>query len=182
MRQQVGIICNYCGDKVLKDLSEWKRNLEKGRDTFCSIGCSVADRHKKGILDSKTIFEKHLRDLPRGDSLSPFRYHLNNIKKHIKKRKNVKEFDITLEDLQSQWEKQNGICPYTGIKMENSYTMNRVPKLSPFRASLDRIDNSKGYILGNIEFVSYMAQIGKNRFSKEEFIDFCKQVAANHST
>jgi hypothetical protein len=59
--------------------------------------------------------------------------------------------------------------------MENMSTKNQLPK-TPDRASLDRIDSSKGYVNGNIQFVSYMAQIAKNEFSDGELRSFCEAV------
>lgn len=44
-------------------------------------------------------------------------------------------------------------------------------------ASLDRIDNSKGYLKGNVRFVSMMANLARSTFSDNELIRFCKSVA-----
>jgi hypothetical protein len=45
---------------------------------------------------------------------------------------------------------------------------------TPDRASLDRIDSKKGYVRGNVEFISLMAQYAKNEWSRgdvEKFLD-----------
>ena len=47
------------------------------------------------------------------------------------------------------------------------------------RASVDRIDSSKGYIKGNIQFVSLVAQYAKNMWDEKELYNFCEAVVAN---
>ena len=46
-------------------------------------------------------------------------------------------------------------------------------------ASLDRIDNSKGYVQGNVRFVSVMFNFARNKFSDEEVIEFAQAVIKN---
>jgi hypothetical protein len=41
---------------------------------------------------------------------------------------------------------------------------------------LDRIDSSKGYIFGNVQFVSLMANYAKRDFLEEELLRFCEAV------
>lgn len=88
--------------------------------------------------------------------------------------KRRKDFDITLEDLKQQWDAQKGICPYTGWQLKNmpSYS-DQLPK-TPDRASLDRINSSKGYVKGNNQFVALIAQFAKNEWTDsvlENFVD-----------
>jgi hypothetical protein len=47
------------------------------------------------------------------------------------------------------------------------------------RASLDRIDNSKPYVQGNVRFISLMANYAKNDMTDAELVGFCKAVASN---
>ena len=44
-------------------------------------------------------------------------------------------------------------------------------------ASLDRIDSSKGYIEGNVQWVHKMVNMSKQQYTQEEFIDMCTAVA-----
>jgi hypothetical protein len=48
-------------------------------------------------------------------------------------------------------------------------------------ASLDRIDSSKGYVKGNIQWVHKDINIMKNTFSVEEFRKLCKLVCENEN-
>ena len=86
-----------------------------------------------------------------------------------------------MEDLWELWESQQGICPYTGWKMvlpETSSQYNREANVrDPKRASLDRIDSSKGYIKGNVQFVCHMANVAKNDYTHDQMIEFCRAIA-----
>jgi len=90
------------------------------------------------------------------------------------------ECTITLLDLREQWDKQRGICPYMGWEMDNPnpcrYVNQGKMPMHIKRASLDRIDSSKGYVKGNIQFVCLMAQYAKNRFTESELLKFCESV------
>lgn len=43
--------------------------------------------------------------------------------------------------------------------------------------SLDRIDNSLGYVEGNLQWVTSMVNMCKQGYTQEEFINMCKQIA-----
>ena len=76
------------------------------------------------------------------------------------------------------WEKQNGICPFTGWKLILPYdVMGWRGKRNSKRASVDRIDCSKGYTKDNIRYVSFMANIARCDFSDEDLVEFCKAVS-----
>lgn len=42
--------------------------------------------------------------------------------------------------------------------------------------SLDRIDSSRGYVEGNLQWVTSMVNMCKQSYSQEEFINMCKAV------
>jgi hypothetical protein len=44
-------------------------------------------------------------------------------------------------------------------------------------ASLDRIDSSRGYIEGNVQWVHKMANMCKQHYSQKRFIDMCIAVS-----
>ena len=68
-----------------------------------------------------------------------------------------------------------GVCNLTGlkIKMSRSETFNSKEQT----ASLDRIDSSLGYILGNLQWVHKDINRMKNRFDQDYFIQMCKKTA-----
>lgn len=47
-------------------------------------------------------------------------------------------------------------------------------------ASLDRIDSSKGYIEGNVQWVTYQANLSKHVMTMKQLYEFCRKVL-NHA-
>jgi len=81
------------------------------------------------------------------------------------KQRNI-NFSLTIEDFTLPI-----YCPILNIKLD--YFSIGTTKNT---ASLDRIDNSKGYISGNVMIISYLANSMKNSASKEELIMFTKNI------
>ncbi len=88
-------------------------------------------------------------------------------------KKHHSELDVKY--LKELWESQNGICPYTGIKMLLPETTSQMFR-SPKKASLDRIDSSKEYTRGNVEFVCQAINLAKNSFTREEMKEFISEI------
>lgn len=63
-------------------------------------------------------------------------------------------------------------CPYLGLKLHTSGGKPRGDET----ASLDRIDPTKGYIPGNVEVISDLANRMKNSASKEQQISFALEI------
>lgn len=178
-RSLITVICDQCGKEYLKPLSEYKRNKELGRHSFCSRSCSCKYNcvHSSNKMLEYSRSEKNkqrlrslneIKRLKRPEAV--FSYCLRNC------RKRYKECTITLEDLQEQWNKQKGICPYSGISLlVPTYKKNHNNPI--YSASVDRIDSTKGYIPGNIQFVSTCINYMKNTMSDEETRFMCKCIA-----
>jgi len=170
----IELTCSSCGQKIQKRLAEINRQKKKGKTKFyCNKSCSGKDHvsHLKKY-QNHFIDNKYKRQ---PDEYTNFRWYIKNIIKNSKKHK--QEYDIDLEYLFQLWETQNGICPFTKQKLElrtHNYTHieNR-----PYQASLDRIDNNKGYVKGNVRFVALIFNYARNNFSDEQVLEFCKQVA-----
>lgn len=63
-------------------------------------------------------------------------------------------------------------CPYTGIKI--GYVVGRGKKMD--NPSIDRLDSTKGYIPGNVELISNLANSMKNCATKEQLQSFALEV------
>jgi hypothetical protein len=84
--------------------------------------------------------------------------------------------DISAEYLKTLWEQQEGICPLTGWHLKLPATTSGWTRKAPDNASLDRIDSSKGYLQGNVRFVSVIANYARNDFSDDNVLSFCSAV------
>ena len=94
---------------------------------------------------------------------------LYQLAKHRAKSKGI-EFNIELSDIIIP-----EVCPILGLPIKKAIDGNR--DLSP---SLDRIDNSKGYIKGNIQVISFKANAMKLTANKDELINFSNWVRENY--
>jgi hypothetical protein len=96
-----------------------------------------------------------------------------------RKKKNS-SIDFDIEYLKEVWDSQDGICPFAGVKMSLRTMKDSLKsRVTPYSASVDRIDNSVGYVRGNIRFVCHMANIARNKYSDEQVIEFCRLVASH---
>lgn len=95
----------------------------------------------------------------------------NTIKTNAEKRKI--SFDLKIEDIWDLFIKQNKKCALSGIEL---YFSNHI-SLNKGNASLDRIDSSKGYTKGNIQWVHKDINIMKMDLSQNQFIDFCHKIS-----
>ena len=129
--------------------------LRQGKSTCCK-DCGN-DKHYKGVGNlSSTFFSRILEG--------------------AKKRKI--EVSISMEDILYLLEQQEYKCALSGLPliMSKSFSKDRTDQVSSTTASLDRIDSSKGYILGNVQWVHKDVNIMKNKFDQGYFINLCKLI------
>ena len=67
-------------------------------------------------------------------------------------------------------------CPVLGIPIEKVFNADGKRGAYPGSPSLDRIDNTKGYEIGNIQVISSKANSMKNSASPKELIQFAYWV------
>ena len=97
-------------------------------------------------------------------------------KKQAKRRNKI--FLLTKDYMMNLWEQQDGKCAISGeiLFMPEKAREQRGPKCT---ASIDRIDNSKGYIEDNVQWVLKSVNRMRREYSMEEYIQVCKKVAKN---
>jgi len=83
-------------------------------------------------------------------------------------------FDLTIEEAWGLFLRQNRECALTGISIGFSPTLRQ--DISKNTASLDRIDNTKGYMIDNVQWVHVKINYMKSDMSQEEFIIWCKRT------
>jgi hypothetical protein len=83
------------------------------------------------------------------------------------------EFNITLHDLEQQWNQQKGLCKYSNTIL----TLPKNTRDKTFNASLDRIDSSKGYQVDNIQWVTKEINLMKMNLTEPRFLELCKVIS-----
>lgn len=139
-----------------------KSHLRSGRITHC--GCV------------RTLGSKHHQWTGTGEISSGFWYdHIvrsaNGSKLNNRTRKS-KKLTITIEYAWDLFLSQARRCALSGLEL----TFPKVSKDKNWTASLDRIDSSKGYIEGNVQWVHKDINIMKNKFNQDHFIKLCNNV------
>lgn len=77
---------------------------------------------------------------------------------------------LGMKDLQDLFDKQKGLCAYSGVKLERQ------------DLSLDRIDSGCGYSLGNVQWLHKRVNWIKNTLSEKEFLYWVGLIAAHKSS
>ena len=80
------------------------------------------------------------------------------------------EFTITIDYIWDIYIAQDKVCALSGV-----------PICFKDSASLDRVDNSKGYVHGNIQIVHKTLNYMKYTYSQDYFIKMCNLVASKHN-
>ena len=171
-RTQVQFVCDCCGKEATKAKSEYDRNIRLDKKNFCSRSCAAKYNNSHRILSPNNYdISKHCNN--HRDEFTPYRYSLRCAKRRFK------GCTLTLENLQEQWELQQGVCPYTKLKLTLPEDGNVNSLDVTIRASLDRIDSSKSYEVGNIQFVSTPINYMKSTMSDEQTKEYLRVISAN---
>lgn len=177
MSSDVPLVCSNParGRRFEKPLNEYKRRVRRGQtDFYCGTRCSVIISNQKAPRKGglANFGEKRGR---RPDERTPFRWFVLRARQRAEKKGPT---DLTPSYLKELWEKQSGVCPFTGwILLLPDSTNGWKAGAHPKNASLDRVDNDRGYVQGNVRFVSVMANTARGQFSDEELRHFCRAVA-----
>ena len=96
------------------------------------------------------------------------------IRKNAKCRNLI--IDIDMKYIWELYENQNRKCALSGVDIVFS---KKVTERYRTTASLDRIDSSKGYIKGNVQWLHKDVNKMKMEFNQDSFIKYCKLIAQN---
>lgn len=145
------------------------RHLNRKNHTVTSCGCNNVNSPRKQPSDhpffkgygviSGTFFGRHVT---------------KSAKRRSKKGRDI-EVTIDSKYLDELWHSQKGRCAYTNQKL----TLPKKHNDRDYTASVDRIDSTKGYIEGNVQFVCRAVNLMKNQFTHSFFLDMCKKVVNN---
>ena len=175
----IQLTCATCFKAFEKEKREHTRQLKKGRDRFfCSRTCAAVKNNEENPREGNVA---NLVANNRKDEFTPFKCYVNRGNYRGARGKKY-GCNLTVEFLKDLWDKQEGICPLTGwqLILANN-TAKAFEDANPRNASLDRIDNSIGYMQGNVRFISVMANYARQTYTDDQVIEFCKAVAKNNS-
>ena len=148
-----------CGNEHLASTRHLNRAGRTGRDVVRSCGCLVTRTGKEnpqwrgvGEISGQWWAHKVLHSAAG-----------NKMRRTI-------PVEITKEYAWQLFLDQGGRCYFTGQKLKicNNYAANT--------ASLDRIDNELGYVVGNVRWVHKHINIMKNRYTDSYFVNLCRLV------
>jgi transposase len=91
--------------------------------------------------------------------------------KYEAKKRDI-NWNISNDEIDEIWEKQNGLCALTGKIMHAKFRGSKFD-----RASLDRIDSNGCYNKSNCQIVLGILNICKNTLNNVDFIKMCEEVA-----
>lgn len=147
------VICGNCGTKFLKSIDQILRSNKKNTGHYCSLKCVSI----------------HAINTKLGETIG-FGFYTNLARQRAKIKKI--DFDLSSEYLKELFTLQNGKCAITQIPVVLNKSAFKGKDKRMDYASLDRIDSSKGYVKGNVQFVCLGINYMKNTFSSEDISSF----------
>lgn len=163
-RPTIKVSCHQCDQPFDKDRREYNRQKKSGRTHFfCGRSCSAV--YKNTLMPSDA---QHLRSYRRKPSRhSEFLY-------YVRKAMSRRGDNIDVEYVAGLWKSQANTCAFTGLTLE----LNKPGTKQDLRflASLDRLDSSRPYERGNLQFVSASLNLAKSDMSNESFVEFLELI------
>ena len=151
--------CKSCQDKYYYSYKE--KNLEKVRAYVKEYNARPESKEKR-----KPYMEEWYRKSPR----QSLRASLLN----VRKRKNMPDDAVTLDELCEMFERQQGKCALSGIEMTW-----RKGKITATSISIDRIDPDVGYSKTNVRLVCYAINAFRGRMTDDEMFVMALTLISN---
>lgn len=161
--------CTTCGEWKSLERFEKSKACHLGRTGRCNK-CAVKDTNKwfSANIDNylKRLVNSH-----------------NQNRKHRSKHRcksgvRTKDFwgtsCVTYEFIREMWNEQGGRCAVTGIEMTHVMGEGRTQT----NVSIDRIDSSIGYEVGNVQLVCKAVNVMKNELGNDDLVMWCKRILA----
>jgi hypothetical protein len=148
------LFCVKCNYHKYKD--KIKETRDRNRDNGIRTSCTSLDyRRKASIKYRENNFERWMYLALKGSA----------------KKRNL-EFNLLPKDIIIP-----KYCPYLGIELTRNIGKGKTQS----NPSVDRIDNTLGYVKGNIEVISDLANSMKRECTIEQLITFAENVIKKHS-
>lgn len=128
---------------------------------------------KKNANKVKKYLEVKYPDYAQHSANYRLKHPERNLWSLAKRRAKTKGIEFTIEEKDIDIPV---ICPILGIPIVKIYTKGKSTGPTPNSPSLDRIDNTKGYIKGNVKVISHKANSMKHSASREDLIRFANWI------
>ena len=86
------------------------------------------------------------------------------------------EFNIDIDYVIETYKSQNGKCALTGWELEFTRGGDYDNGTNSRAATIDRIDNDKGYVEGNIQITCWQPNKVKGSLSNNSFVKMCNDI------
>jgi hypothetical protein len=143
---------------------QYKIYNDLGNGDFSYWNSIKKNKNKEKLHDGGINHDKFLLE-------SPEYFIWYRAKENAKRRK--MEFDLSIDDIIIP-----EYCPYLNIKLSTLLSDNHNDNYY----SIDRIDSTKGYIKGNVQILSLLANTMKNKATKEQLICFAENVLKSYNS
>lgn len=159
--------CRYCNERKELTLFSKSKTCKDGYSNCCKKCKYLRATSDKGKIYNTKEYRKKASLKFRE---SNFELNMLLSTKSSAKKRGL-DFNLEIEDIVIPLK-----CPYLEIEL----TRNVGAGKSISNPSIDRIDNSKGYIKGNIDIISDLANSMKRECTIEQLVTFSKNVLKKH--
>ena len=161
--------CTSCGVTKALDLFYTTGKKVDGSPKYNSW-CKKCIAVKQVLYHKRTWGEDKLKytAFKRTKSVRSYLQYLRS--KAVQRKKGLEV--ISIDALELLWATQNGKCALTGWPM----TMELANGVVPTNCSLDRVDSTQGYVVGNVQLVCRAANVAKSNLTQNDFVHLCKAV------
>lgn len=142
-------------DKAMRTRKSWRKNSLKYYRSERGKFVSVAYRKKETTKQERAAYHKKYYETPESRAQI-----LHTVAKGRAIAKKL-EFSIPLHQIIHAF--QIGTCEVTGIPFDFGSRPDGC-RVHPWGPSIDRIDNSRGYVIGNVQVVCNAFNLAKNDF------------------
>ena len=165
---------SYCADCAKhKNKSHYAKNKSKRLATSKIYRQNNLDAIRKWNRDYKRQRKDLVKQIRELDVHARVKYLLAACKSRVKQFGH--NFEIDVDDIIYMIIKQKYKCALTGIDFQ--FIFSRQYRTNPWAPSIDRIDNSKGYLIENIQIVCSVVNVAKSDYPTAIFDQMCIERA-----
>lgn len=149
---------------------QWWINVKNNPEKYAARKEAAKISRKMRIQRGEfTLEEKARLRTKKWKQDNPVKFLLGSARQSAK----LRQLDFSLQETDIQIPEK---CPYLGEPLTFIQGQGNVDT----NISLDRIDNSKGYVPGNVEVISMLANRMKLKATKEQLITFAKHILSRY--